>query len=251
MKERGLMFKAPMVRAILDGRKTQTRRVINPQPPAQPEANCHPSHTWLHAEPYLDAYRNAERTTANPRGMSENWCWWQVDDRQCLPTFRSPFGKPGDRIWVRESFQPLFAEGVESPYDADYKTGKGYAVSYPATDGVVEFYDYALDETVSRVTPSIHMPRWASRITLEITNVRVERLQAISEADAIAEGVERWVVGDGWRDYSLSPAQEQAGAPAMTSARDSYRTLWQSLYGAASWDANTWVWVYEFKRATA
>ena len=98
--------------------------------------------------------------------------------------------------------------------------------------------------------PSIHMPRWASRITLEITDIRVERLQEISEDDAKAEGVEPWVIGDGWREYGLPPDVEAAGTHPLRSARDSFASLWESINGPGSWKANPWVWVIEFRRVS-
>jgi len=104
---------------------------------------------------------------------------------------------------------------------------------------------------VPRWTPSIHMPRWASRITLEITSVRVERLQDISEADAIAEGIERldYQGQTSWRDYSLND-EWAAISPMLDSPIASYKTLWESLNGKGSWDLNPWVWVIEFKKVT-
>lgn len=100
----------------------------------------------------------------------------------------------------------------------------------------------------TRPRPSIHMPRWASRILLEITAVRVERLQDISEADAQAEGVERVVAGVGWRRY-CDPDSEEVGVPPCGDARRSFRSLWKFINGDESWSANPWVWVVEFKRA--
>ena len=97
----------------------------------------------------------------------------------------------------------------------------------------------------------MHMPRWASRLTLEVTGVRVERLQDISEEDARASGVERWVVGDGWREYGLSEADEAVVNVPMESARESFRSLWVSLYGFKSWNRNDWAWCTEFKRVEA
>lgn len=220
MKERPILFSAPMVRAILDGAKTQTRRVVKPQ------------FVMRDGEPIWPSY--AKR----PRGRGFEDC---------------PYGQPGGRLWVRENFQPLMADDVpESEWlSCDYKTGAGYKVSYPATDGVVEYYDISTDDAFcDRVTPSIHMPRWASRITLEITGVRVERVQEISEADAVAEGVERVVVGDGWRRYDSSSAIELAGLVPCETARASYRSLWEQINGPGSWEANPWVWVIKFKRVT-
>lgn len=148
-----------------------------------------------------------------------------------------PYGVPGDRLWVREKFQPLWEdyEG-QPPEDADYQTGKGYYCVYPATDGVAEFEDWNNDCRITkRVTPSIHMPRWACRLLLEITSIRVERLQDINEYDAEAEGV---------------------GGEATTwlpTYIGNFRTLWDSLNAKRDlgWDVNPWVWVIEFKRLEA
>jgi len=205
MKERPILFSAPMVRAILEGKKTQTRRVVQPIPQMVSEKNIV---TW-------DGDAAALMRLFDQVG------------RSC------PYGQTGDRLWVRETFQPMFAEGVENHWETDWKTGKGYSISYPATDGVQEFLTID-DELSSACKPSIHMPRWASRILLEITAVRVERLQDISEADALAEGV----TADKY--YGLDRANAR-----------SYSHLWESINGAGSWEANPWVWVVEFKRVSA
>lgn len=170
MKERPILFSAPMVRAILDGRKTQTRRVVK--------------------------LRNGQYMPPSEKADINGW-------RQMLRN--CPYGQPGDRLWVRETH-----------FDAK-RLNEGRIL-------------YRADGDVSRFgwTPSIHMPRSASRITLEVTGVRVERLQDISEADAVAEGVV-WEQGQ--------------------TAINVFETLWESINGAGSWDANPWVWVVEFKRA--
>jgi hypothetical protein len=205
-----------MVQAIREGRKTQTRRIVKPQPPEQPLPNCHPKNSAKHPAPYLDAYCNKLKTATNPRGMSDLWCWWQVDDRQCLPTFRCPYGQPGDRLWVRETWAP----------HADMPTR---AAIYRCDRGG----DYQDTTTPNfRWSPSIHMPRWASRITLEIVSVRVERLNDISTEDAELEGCNRFVDSSGSYD-----------------ARVQFCELWESINGVGSWDLNPWVWVIEFKEA--
>jgi hypothetical protein len=180
-RERPMLFSAPMVRALLAGTKTQTRRVATPK---------------RSIEPMTD---------------------------EC------PYGQPGDRLWVRERFQPLLADGVEI-YDANWKTGQGYAIGYPATDGIQEYID-ADDNLGSACKPSIHMPRWASRITLEVTGVRVERLNDISEVDALYEGVTR-----------------ASTATVFCGYVDAYAALWDQINGAGAWAANPWVWVMEFRR---
>lgn len=200
MADRPIIFSAPMVRALLDGRKTQTRRVLKPQPPERPAPNCHPSYKQKHPAPYLDAYCGERATAANPRGMSRDWHWWQVDDRPGPVACRAPYA-PGDRLWVREAW---------------------------ASDGMVGVRYYATDDVheLRRKRSPIHMPRWASRLTLLVTDVRVQRLQEISEADAKAEGV-GGVCWEDWRDY---------GGPS--SYRLPFRSLWNSIHGHDAWDDN-------------
>jgi hypothetical protein len=175
-----------MVRAILAGTKTQTRRAMKPQ------------------------------TTSGPHDIAT-----VISTPDSLAAFvrqRCPYGKPGERLWLRETFQ-RFTDDGETLYRADPKSLE--AMNQLKRDGCLEAF----------WRPSIHMPRWASRITLEITGVRVERLQDISEADAIAEGVDA---------LPMETRQSTAGLD--------YRALWESINGPGSWDANPWVWCIEFKR---
>jgi hypothetical protein len=146
---------------------------------------------------------------------------WKTQTRRIAKGEICPYGQPGDRLWVRESFQPVLQNGF-APNETDYKTGQGIHINYVATNGALELHDEEEGFT-TRVTPSIHMPRWASRLTLEIVNVRCEQLQDISEADARAEGV------------------------ASIAA---YIKLWNKLNAkrGLGWDVNPWVWVIEFKR---
>ncbi|MBW6364985.1 hypothetical protein KZ864_01850 [Pseudomonas aeruginosa] len=185
MKERPILFSGPMVRAILEGRKTVTRRVVKD--------------TGFYA---IDAAIHGNDVA--------------LREREALST-RCPFGQPGDRLWVRETFADI---GCRLTFRADLEDGAHCSVT--------------------RWTPSLHMPRWASRILLEITSVRVERLQDISEEQAIAEGPpglafpappgSHWVTEDG--------------------RRRAFMRLWDDVNGAGAWDANPWVWVVEFKRVT-
>lgn len=190
MKERPIIFSAPMVRAILSGAKTQTRRVM--------KVRCH-------------------SICENDDGKL--WPW--SEDVELTEDFwhPCPFGQPGDRLWVRETWGalPHMLGGFQRE-----------SLRYRA-DG-----EYQNEHGAWRWRPSIHMPRWASRITLEITGVRVERLQDISEADAKAEGVS---MPDG------TPAP-----PDFWSYQQEFRHLWEQINGPGSWDANPWVWVIEFKR---
>ncbi len=224
MKERPILFSAPMVRAILDGLKTQTRRVVKPQP----------STNFMECVKYLDDERfcwtGPQRDEKGIPLPVEQWSGGWPD---CSPEFYCPYGKPGDRLWGRESFQPLYldkyADGYESG-DIDYTTGKGYQINYVATDGTLEFCDMANDEEISnRIIPSIFMPRWASRINLEITDVRTQHAQDISEEDAFAEGIQ----GGDW-----------LGDPCGEFAK-----LWDSINAKKHpWSSNPWVWVVSFRR---
>lgn len=186
MKERPILFNAPMVRAILDGSKTQTRRVVKPKYVAD----------------------QIEIVEWRP----QNGLWFGLNGYRTVASMACPYGQPGDRLWVRETFHTV--DGHRAFYRADYNHN-------PRGDkehGIVW-------------TPSIHMPRWASRITLEVTGVRVERLQDISENDAIAEGAP-WAA---------------CGSPQVGSQKAGFAQLWEGINGAESWSANPWVWVIEFE----
>lgn len=209
-KARPILFSAPMVRALLDGRKTQTRRIAK-----HPLLDDVPSMTDVvhenprHAAPYLDSYCGGAKTADNPRGMTEWWCWWTRDDRPCHQ-FKCPYGKPGDLLWCRESY----AEVARFP--PTYR--------YHATDDVHE---------LRKKRPSIHMPRSASRLTLELTGVKIERLNDISKQDVIAEGI-----------------TERDGCPienAVCGWHEPYAALWENLNGPGSWGSNPWVWALEFR----
>lgn len=226
MKERPILFSEPMVQAILGGRKTQTRRAIT-QPISPPGL------------------------TVKLHDLDDGGYGFFTEDAD----IKCPFGKPGDQLWVRERFQPLLADGLDPK--ADWKTGKGYEISYPATDGIQQYID--MDDNISSASkPSIHMPRWASRIQLEITNIRVERLQAISEADAIAEGImgmePRWFV-ESFPEYHQK-WQEEAKAgrkpPIGPSPVERYAVLWDQINkgntNGEMWNDNPWVWVVQFGR---
>jgi hypothetical protein len=179
---RPILFSAPMIRALLDGRKTETRRVMKPQP------------VWDDGE----------------------------IDIEC------PYGRPGDLLWVRERGWLAKSKLAFIPHVMNEE------LSEPASP----------DGTKYKAIPSIHMPRWASRLTLEITGTHAHRLQEISDEDAKAEGIEN--LGSGrtgqtlWRNY---------GAPQNPdlSARYSFQTLWQSINGQESWGANPWIWALTFK----
>lgn len=233
MKERGMIFNAEMVQALLDGRKTQTRRIIKPQPEATLSGSL--SGKWL-SRPL--------------NGLLLP----KIEDI----AIHCPFGVVGDRIWVRETFQgPLFDYDLMDSYCKDPTPFEKTEFCVYKADGVPapEFYD-ADDELHCCWRPSIHMPRWASRILLEITNVRVERLNSINEHDAIAEGLaeiskDRRTYKYGVPDRDGYPGTDDCGWPWHEwecYPISAYSKLWESIYGADSWQANPWVWVIEFKR---
>jgi hypothetical protein len=216
MRERPILFSGPMVRAILAGTKTQTRRVVKPQPEAQHGG-----------EPYwfIGGYRA--------------WQYRSTDDvlRKGGNTLRCPYGAPGDRLWVREAWQALDGNERARRIMTEPNPSRGW-LEYAAT--VPEGY-----EPPPRWRPSIHMPRWASRITLEVTGVRVERLQDISSNDAIAEGIEPCPRGGEWRNYLDSAPNRDALTP-----RVSFRSLWESINGPGSWEANPYVWAVSFREVS-
>jgi hypothetical protein len=201
-----------MVRALLDGRKTKTRRVISkPTPTSFPD--------WFHRGEF-----DSDLDTLVMRDA-------QGVGRGTWPR-RSPYGSPGDRLWVRESFR--FGRGYDGlPPGAVPRENS--RIHYDA-DGIAG--DWA-----GKGRPSIHMPHRWSRIKLHITGVRVERLQDITEEDAFAEGTPgAWVDGaDGWRRNKNYPAHPNL--PTFF-----FRKLWEEINGPESWFANPWVWVIEFRR---
>lgn len=215
-----MIFNSEMVRAILDGRKTQTRRPVK-FPILDRNLGCELAGNELAGELSAGNYLN------------------------------SAFGKPGDRIWVREAYRfPASLDDVSPTGVGEMAVATGYRKPWAPT--FYEFTDTFSDgwkgfETPPKVSdagklrPSIHMPRWASRILLEITDVRVERLNAINEHDAQAEGVAK-LRGGFWKHYQPGWTQHQL------SARGSFVTLWKSIYGDESWNSNPWVWVIKFKR---
>ena len=208
IKERPILFSAPMVRAILEGRKTVTRRAV--------------------------------RVGFNPEDLEGS-----LSASECRKLYRElpqyfgasyfcPYGQPGDRLWVRETWYCDHFEVMRGPYlkpdDLNVSEAIDYGTLVYAADGLTP---YEADQPIWK--PSIHMPRWASRILLEITDVRVERLQDISRADIRAEG--------------LQCPPELASDDVSPNYRDWYPAAWRELWDSTggNWDANPWVWVVEFK----
>lgn len=230
IKERPILFSAPMVRAILDGRKTQTRRILKNQPPAEDYQL-----SWL-----------INTTDSDKKNLQGKAHWINMKGKQNKESdifFDCPYGKIGERLWVRETFCVVDDTQFEGDKWIDYRATPRYLGSHPAG------WDND-PENPEALTwkPSIHMPRWASRILLEITNVRVEQLQDISEEDAIAEGIEPHFAG--WKPYRTFFYEADGITPSnyFEDPRHSYMQLWESINGQGSWDLNPWVWVVEFKR---
>lgn len=202
MRERPILFSAPMVRALLAGTKTQTRRVVRYAEPDLVDADG-----W----PLRDL-------AADGAGEVRAAC---------------PYGTTGDWLWVRETClareQPDGLDGVQYLADQAFREIDN---TEDAADAWIKLNHYG-GRGQGHVVPSIHMPRWASRLTLEVTAVRVERLQDISDADAFAEGIQQCA---------------DEGLTSDGTARGTYRALWESINGPGSWDANPWVWVVEFRR---
>ena len=210
-RERPILFSAAMVRALLAGTKTQTRRAVKPQPEVSEQGNL--CGEWL----------------SRPLG---GLLLPKVSDI----AMHCPYGNPGDRLYVREAFSGPHcmdaAEGCAAVQPS--KWGESSRIWYWA-DGNPNEGDW------TRPRPGIHMPRWASRIILEVTAIRVERLQDISEVDARAEGARECDPVSGREVLLAGPSQR--GSFVLH-----YRDIWETINGAGSWDANPWVWVVEFRR---
>lgn len=202
-----------MVRAIIEGRKTQTRRIMKIQPPS----DKYQISTLISS---TDRSKRKHEGKAHWILIENEYSMKDSDERY----FSCPYGQPGDRLWVRETFSTSTKGWI---YKAD-----GHDLSKALS---------------TRWKPSIHMPRWASRITLEITNVRVERLQEISKKDAGCEGISEIEVPGVIYPYgggSPYPKDTECGDI------DRFKYLWKSIYGKESWDSNPWVWVVEFRKVT-
>ena len=208
MKETGLIFKAPMVRAILEGRKTQTRRVAKPVK--------HPDLGNLYTPGALAMGREPQH----------------VIDRAC------PLGQPGDRIYVRETARSCRAYEVQGYPPSQW----GNKPIWFEADGTPPGAETAW---ATKATPAIHLPMFAARIWLEVTSVRVERLQDISEEDAITEGIERADNFFGCTCWKAYGEPEGADVVCPDDPIGSFRTLWESTGG--DWDENPWVWAIDFK----
>lgn len=229
MKERPLLFSGPMVRAILEGRKTQTRRVVKPQP-------------------FIDGNHFAfkGRRPKAKRGTGAINVYPPSPDLMASALAGScPYAQPGDRLWVRETWD--FRAWEKGVVRIAYGAGGLQVERVPPPEWSPTVYNY------ERWRPSIHMPRWASRILLEVTAVRVERVQDISEEDAKEEGV----LAMHWGELKQIPTSllMRLGGALPVNPRHVYgfAELWDSINSARGfgWGSNPWVWVIEFKRIEA
>lgn len=221
-----MIFNGEMVRAILDGRKTQTRRIMK----VQPSDGFHPTHNGYDLDLNAHWYTPGVVDKNGYLQPAKKDVFGVADENE---GYTCPFGAVGDRIWVRETWAEA---GAGAP---DLKL---YRANYP--EHVPTHYENVPPVDEIRWTPSIHMPRWASRLTLEITGVRVERLNGISETDAGAEGIDMEALFDAQDCYDCIADHNMTGRPTATGA---FKYLWESIYGEESWKANPWVWVIEFK----
>jgi hypothetical protein len=221
--ERPILFSGPMVRAILEGRKTQTRRIVKPQPPS-----------------FIDNLHGNELRKRAPYEIQDadgNNCGWGFQDEE--NNYKFPYGTIGERLWVRETWQHTGPELSDEPGyvyradDPDWKSLQGWVWK-----------------------PSIFMPREACRIVLEIENIRVERLQEITNADCLAEGIqplgpERVTerTSSGFEELPV-PIHIQAGKfdNRYSTVRGLFAGIWQQIHGVESWIANPWVWVIQFRK---
>ena len=225
MKERGILMGGPMVRAILDGTKTQTRRPVKPPVPLVMR--------WIE-KAKLFAFPGSRLGVM----------------RKC------PFGVPGDRLWVRETW----LAAVDSFNNDD--PGVCYRASWDAKDydgayrfGIPQSAPHFRGAGKTKWRPSIHMPRWASRIDLEVTDVRVQRVQEITEADANAEGVDQWLWGHAGTLAIYNHPARRGTTDCLYGTVNCFHGLWDSIYGKPdkhgsdySWAANAWAWAVTFRR---
>ncbi len=249
IKESPILFSAPMVRAILSGQKTVTRRVIKPQPTLKTDE-------WV-----VDAGGTGKWMGSGPSpatgGTRQTWGW-----ATC------PYGQPGDRLWVRETWSDVNLQGAPGiAYRADddvrdlmedesFLDDQG-AFNYDDPRSAPYHFSCWSEDLISgtegRWRPSPHMPRWVCRILLEITGVRVERLQdgdgeTAFESRYLAEGINKIHHGDGAFAYHASNKDPLPGN--WCHPEDAFKDLWNSLNGIGAWESNPWVWVIEFKRVT-
>lgn len=222
VSDKPILFSTPMVGAILEGRKSQTRRIVKSQPK---NAKLADHLVWF---PNKNACHIFDPTS------------FDSIQNAFIPKHYSPYGWIGDQLWVRETWREAISDDCNCYV---YKAGLSYKCDPPCPELEAKL---AIN---GGWKPSIHMPKKACRLWLEITNVRVERLQDISEEDAIAEGAMFTDFGKdnpGWHFLPVKSSDE-----CLSTARYAFGNLWESINGAGSWDVNPYVWVVEFRRIVA
>lgn len=259
MKERPILFSAPMVRALLDGRKTQTRRLVKPKPkPATVDCvsldAAFPDEPWCWLAEWLD---EEGKVIDRDEAAKVHGGW-----PDCSPQFKCPYGKPGDRLWVKENFTFINVDRERNllciAYDADGKSLPTRVDRIVTAEQLADFMGDErdkIDPFKRRKYPAMFMNRWASRITLENEEIKVERLLDISEEDAIAEGLACVTKDGSLYKYGIPdsdglPGTDDFGWPWNewdADPRKAYFRLWDKIHGVDSHKANPWLWVPCFK----
>lgn len=261
-KARPILFSGSMIRAILNGQKTMTRRVIKPQPPECAEG------ALVVKNP---AYGGSAVVWTRESGI-DVLLGTQYDGEtyKTRQRWECPYGQPGDLLWVKETFyafgrwETRFSQekGRDEWHFIDLTLESGHAYQFSEPDGYRKMQRGGVIPSWWK-RPSIYMPRWASRLTLHVTDVRVERVQAISEADVIAEGLVRLSKDGGrtWKygipDRDGSPGEDNDGwhwHRWRMSPVDAFQSAWESINGrrpGCLWDDNPWCWVVGFERVGA
>lgn len=252
MKTKPILFSTEMVQAILDGRKTQTRRIVKPQPNV--EFYC-TSFEYPHAQ--IRCNEEEAQVTILRSPKTNRACF--INKAPLLYNGKGANYKVGDILWVRETWD--YYETSEECIDEntiEYRIAFAYKAlnTLPKSNDIQwvkvsedkywkaqEKIDYEENHNSSGWKPSIHMPREAARIFLEVTDVRVERLQSISNSDALSEGIKVIEEDEDYFDY-----ENNGEAGSYGTARGSFFSLWRKIYGDKCFDNNPFVWVYEFKQ---
>lgn len=222
MKHIPILYSQDMILAKIAGRKTQTRRIVNPQPS---------EHHWSLFPGYESGVNILNTTKGIVAQFYDSYKNNGGSNYEINCNVKCPYGQPGDILWTRESWN--------------------YVDTYPEPDCFGK-YLYKANGGTGKFKPSIHMPKSACRIWDEIVSIRVERVADISEEDAIAEGVQSCIdeIGIRYKDYIADASgygHPDNDYPTVSTAIQSYRSLWQKINGIESWEANPFVWVISFK----
>lgn len=251
VKERPILFSTPMVQAILEGRKTVTRRVMDIQPNNPHTFGVSP--IWGYGVPTgmrFQELANDEATVKDPWNYFCVHCATNENSKRVDKWVHCKFGKKGDILWVRETWRPFYKGSDTAPGYWNMFEFKAGGEKICPVEYEFRFDDYLVN---GKWKPSIHMPRAACRLRLRIKSIGVERLHDITEEDAIREGIDSeelfindYSEGKRYRDYfdeTCEDVMEWFASPV-----DSFKSLWQSINGKESWDSNPWVWRIEFEK---